>query len=251
MITIKTSQEIELMRFSGSVTAKVLNTLAKEARPGVSTLALDKIAEEIIRSYDCVPAFLNYNGFPASICASINEEVIHGIPLKERVLAEGDILSVDTGAIYKGYYSDAARTFPIGSVSETAQRLIDVTRESLEQAMPLAVEGNRLGDVSAAIQEYVEQNGFQVVRDYVGHGIGTQMHEGPSIPNYGRRGRGIQLKENMTLAVEPMVNAGTYQVRALADGWTVVTADRSLSAHYENTLWVRKGTCESLTTESV
>lgn len=248
MITIKTESEVELMRYAGKITAKTLNAVSKYIKPGITTFELNKIAEDTIRSSGCTPAFLNYNGYPASICASVNEQVVHGIP-SMRKLKEGDILSIDCGAIYKGYYGDAANTYPVGEISEQAQRLIDVTRQSLHEAMVYAKEGCRLGDISNAVQSYVETNGFSVVRDFVGHGIGTAMHESPSIPNYGKAGRGIVLRENMTLAVEPMVNMGTYEVEVLDDEWTAVTIDKKYSAHYEHTLLIKKDGCEILTSD--
>lgn len=249
MITIKTDSEIELMRYAGKVTAMTHNAVKKHIKPGITTLELDKIAEDVIRSNGCTPAFLNYMGYPASICVSVNEEVVHGIP-SMRKLVQGDIVSVDIGAVYKGYFGDAANTYPVGEISDQAQKLIDVTRQSLHEAMVYAIEGARLGDISHAIQCYVEENGFSIVRDYVGHGIGSSMHESPSIPNYGRPGRGITLRENMTLAVEPMVNMGGYEVRVLEDDWTAVTLDGSLSAHYEHTLLIKPHGCEILTVEN-
>ena len=246
MITIKTESEVELMRYAGKITAKTLKAVSKHIKPGITTLELNAIAEETIRSNGCTPAFLNYNGYPASVCVSVNCEVVHGIP-SMRKLKEGDIVSIDCGAIYKGYYGDAANTYPVGKISADAQRLIDVTRQSLHEAMLYAKEGCRLGDISSAVQSYVESNGFSVVRDFVGHGIGSAMHESPSIPNYGTAGRGIILRENMTLAVEPMVNMGTYEVEVLNDEWTAVTADKKYSAHYEHTLLIKKDLCEILT----
>lgn len=246
MITIKTNSEAELMRYAGKITARALIEVSKHIKPGITTLELNKIAEDTIRSNGCTPAFLNYNGYPASICTSINEQVIHGIP-STRKLKEGDILSIDCGAIYKGYYGDAANTYAVGKISAEAQRLIDVTRQSLHEAMVYAREGCRLGDISSAVQKYAEANGFSVVRDFVGHGIGTKMHEDPSVPNYGTAGRGIVLRENMTLAVEPMINMGTYEVEVLDDAWTAVTSDKKYSAHYEHTLLIKKDGCEILT----
>ncbi len=249
MITIKTNSEIELMRYAGKVTAMAHNAVKKYVKSGITTLELDKIAEDVIRSNGCTPAFLNYMGYPASICASVNDEVVHGIPSSCRLMP-GDIVSVDIGAAYKGYYGDAANTYPVGEISNQARKLIDVTRQSLHEAMLYAKEGARLGDISHAVQYYVEKNGFSIVRDYVGHGIGSAMHESPSIPNYGRAGRGITLRENMTLAVEPMVNLGGYEVRVLEDNWTAVTMDGSYSAHYEHTLLIKQNTCEILTIEN-
>lgn len=234
------------MRRAGKVTALAHQAVAENIRPGIMTLELDKIAEEVIRSHDCTPAFLHYQGYPASVCISINEEIVHGIP-STRVLKEGDIVSVDIGAIYKGYFGDAANTYPVGAVSAEVQRLIDVTKQSFWQGVEYAKAGARLGDISHTIQAYVEANGFSIVRDYVGHGIGSAMHESPSIPNYGTAGRGVVLRENMTLAIEPMVNQGTHEVRVLDDGWTAVTLDNKLSAHYEHTLLIKSDTYEILT----
>jgi len=248
MITIKTESEINLMRFAGKVTAKALNAVKEYVKPGITTLELNKIAEDTIRSNGCTPAFLNYMGYPASICVSVNEQVIHGIP-SNRKLKNGDIVSVDCGAVYKGYYGDAANTFAVGEISPQAQKLIDVTKQSLHEAMNYAKDGARLGDISHAIQSMVERNGFSVVRDYVGHGIGSSMHENPSVPNYGKADRGLLLRENMTLAVEPMVNMGGYEVEVLEDGWTVVTADGQYSAHYEHTLLIKLNGCEILTAD--
>lgn len=246
MITIKSERELDLMRMAGKITALAHQGVAKNIRPGITTQELNDIAEDIIRSNDGIPAFLNYMGYPASACISVNEEVVHGIP-SERRLQDGDIVSVDIGAIYKGYVGDAANTYPVGTISEEAQRLIDVTKESFWQGVKHAKAGARLGDISHAIQTYVEKNGFAVVRDYVGHGIGAAMHESPSIPNYGVAGRGVVLRENMTLAIEPMVNQGTYEVKVLEDQWTAVTLDGKLSAHYEHTLLIKADTYEILT----
>ena len=226
------------MREAGNILAIVHEELEKIIEPGISTLDIDRKGEEIIRSYDCIPSFLNYNGYPASICVSVNDEVVHGIPDKDRMLEEGDIVSLDAGVIYKGYHSDAARTYGVGQISEEAARLIDVTKQSFFEGIKYAREGNHLHDISLAIQTYVEANGFSVVRDLVGHGIGQKLHEEPQIPNFKQRGRGPRLQSGMTLAIEPMVNAGAYDVWWLEDDWTVVTQDHSLSAHYENTILV-------------
>ena len=239
-VSIKSAREIELMREAGNILAIVHEELEKFLRPGISTLDIDKKGYEIIKSYDCIPSFLNYNGYPASICISINDEVVHGIPSKQRILQEGDIVSLDAGVIYKGYHSDAARTHGIGEISQEAQKLIDVTKQSFFEGIKLAKEGNHLHDISKAIQQYVESNGFSVVRDLVGHGVGKELHEDPQIPNYKAPGRGPKLLEGMTLAIEPMVNQGAYDVWWLEDDWTVVTQDGSLSAHYENTVLVTK-----------
>ena len=239
-VSIKSAREIELMREAGNILAIVHEELEKFLRPGISTLDIDKKGYEIIKSYDCIPSFLNYEGYPASICVSVNDEVVHGIPSKRRILQEGDIVSLDAGVIYKGYHSDAARTHGIGEISEEAQRLIDVTKQSFFEGIKFAKEGNHLHDISKAIQQYVESNGFSIVRDLVGHGVGKELHEDPQIPNYKAPGRGPKLLEGMTLAIEPMVNQGAYDVWWLEDDWTVVTQDGSLSAHYENTGLVTK-----------
>lgn len=240
-VTIKSNKEIELMREAGRILAIVHEELEKFIRPGISTLDVDKKGEELIRSFGCIPSFLNYQGYPASVCVSVNDEVVHGIPTKKKMLFEGDIVSLDTGVIYKGYQSDAARTHAVGEISDEAKRLIKVTEQSFFEGMKYAKAGNHLFDISAAIQEYVEANGFSVVRDLVGHGIGTAMHEEPQIPNFKQKRRGLKLEAGMTLAIEPMVNAGKYDVWWLEDDWTVVTQDGSLSAHYENTVLITDG----------
>ncbi|MBU5333963.1 type I methionyl aminopeptidase [Anaerocolumna aminovalerica] len=245
-VTIKSEREIELMREAGSILATVHEELKNIIQPGISTLDIDKKADELIRSYDCIPSFLNYNGFPASVCVSINEQVVHGIPNKKTFLKEGDIVSLDAGVIYKGYQSDAARTWAVGEVSEEAKKLIKVTQESFYEGIKFAKAGNHLHEISAAIQDYVESFGFSVVRDLVGHGIGTEMHEEPQIPNFRQKRRGIKLEPGMTLAIEPMVNAGRYDVYWEDDDWTVVTDDGSLSAHYENTILITDGEPEIL-----
>ena len=247
MITIKSKSEIEKMREAGKITGDALRLIEKHIRPGVTTLELDKIAYDFIRKQGATPSFLNYSGFPGSICASPNSWVIHGIPSKNVVLKEGDIISIDMGAQKDGYHGDAARTFAVGKISDEAQKLIDVTRQSFFEGIKYAVHGGKLGDVSAAIQEYVEKHGYSVVRDFVGHGIGRNLHEDPSVPNFGRYGKGVKLAQGMTLAVEPMVNEGSYDVVVLDDDWTVETEDGSLSAHYENTILITKGECEILT----
>ncbi|EJO5348498.1 type I methionyl aminopeptidase [Clostridium botulinum] len=236
MITIKTDSEIEYMIKAGEVVAEALNTLEKHVKPGVSTGELDRIAEEIILGRNAKPSFKGYYGFPASICASVNNEVVHGIPNKNRILNEGDIISIDCGAILNGYQGDAARTFAVGNVSEEAAKLIEVTKNSFFKGIEKAKVGNRLTDISAAIQEYVESYGFSIVRDYVGHGIGKNMHEDPEVPNFGKPGRGPKLSKGICLAIEPMVNIGDFNVKVEPNKWTVVTVDGSLSAHYENTV---------------
>ncbi|MEG1459384.1 MAG: type I methionyl aminopeptidase [Acetivibrio sp.] len=245
-VTIKSNKEIELMREAGKILCAVHDELEKELKPGMSTLDIDRLGEKIIRGYDCIPSFLDYNGYPASICVSVNDEVVHGIPCKERIIKEGDIVSLDAGVIYKGYHSDAARTHGVGEVSSEAKRLMDVTRESFYEGIKYAKAGNHLFDISKAIQKYVEENGFSIVRDLVGHGIGKELHEEPQIPNFKPMGRGIKLVPGMTLAIEPMVNAGAYDVWWLEDDWTVVTQDGSLSSHYENTILITEDEPELL-----
>ena len=246
-ITIKSEREIELMAEAGKILERVHNELEKALHPGMSTKDIDTLGEEIIRSYGCIPSFLNYNGYPASICVSVNQEVVHGIPDKHRIIHEGDIVSLDAGVIYKGYNSDAARTHAVGNISEEAKRLIEVTKQSFFEGIKLAVPGNHLFDISEAIQKYVESNGYSVVRDLVGHGIGTHLHEDPQIPNFKQRRKGMKLRPGMTLAIEPMVNEGSYDVVWLDDDWTVVTEDGSLAAHYENTIVITEDGCEILT----
>lgn len=246
-ISIKSEKEIELMRESGRILSKVLEELQNMVRPGISTLDIDKKCAEIIKSYDCIPSFLNYNGFPASICISINDEVVHGIPNKNRIIREGDIVSLDCGVIYKGYHSDAARTIAAGEISKEAKRLIEVTEQSFYEGIKYAKAGHHLHEISEAIQTYVEAHGFSVVRDLVGHGIGRNLHEEPQIPNFRQKRRGPKLEAGMTLAIEPMINAGRYDVYWEDDDWTVVTADGSLSAHYENTVLITDGEPELLT----
>ncbi|MGN1266691.1 MAG: type I methionyl aminopeptidase [Dorea sp.] len=246
-ITIKSAREIKLMTEAGRILEIVHDELAKTLHPGMSTLEIDKLGEEIIRSYDCIPSFLNYNGYPASICVSINDEVVHGIPNAKRILKEGDIVSLDAGVIYKGYHSDAARTYGIGEISKEAKDLIRVTQESFFEGIKYAKEGNYLFDISAAIGRYAEKQGYGVVRDLCGHGIGTALHEAPEIPNYEMNRRGVKLKAGMTLAIEPMINMGTWKVNWLDDEWTVVTRDHSLSAHYENTVLITENEPKLLT----
>ena len=246
MVTIKSDREIELMREAGRILAKVNEELGRTLVPGMSTKEIDRMCEDMIRSHGCVPSFLNYQGFPASVCISINDEVVHGIPDKHRYLEEGDIVSLDTGVIWKGYQSDAARTHMIGEVSGEARKLVEVTRQSFFEGIKYAKAGNHLNDISKAIQEYAESFGFGVVRDLVGHGIGTEMHEAPEIPNFAQRRKGIRLAAGMTLAIEPMITAGRYDVVWEDDGWTVVTEDGSLASHYENTILITDGEPEIL-----
>lgn len=246
-VTIKTAREIELMREAGRLLEKVHDELAAFIRPGISTLDIDRLGEKLIRSFGCTPNFLNYNGYPASICVSVNDEVVHGIPKEGRILREGDIVSLDAGLIYKGYHSDAARTHGVGKISPEAQQLIDVTRQSFFEGIKYAKAGNHLNDISTAIGTYAERYGYGVVRDLVGHGIGTHLHEDPQIPNFPQRRRGIRLVPGMTLAIEPMINQGRADVAWLDDDWTVVTQDGTLSAHYENTVLITEGGPEILT----
>lgn len=246
-VTIKSPREIELMRESNRLLAEVHKALEEAIRPGMTTLDVDRLGEKLIRDRGCVPNFKNYNGYPASICVSVNDEVVHGIPSKYRILQEGDIVSLDAGLIYQGYHSDAARTHAVGKVSPEKQKLIDVTRQSFFEGMKFAKAGNYLYDISNAIDAYVSQFGYGIVRDLVGHGIGTHLHEDPQIPNFAQKKRGIKLAPGMTLAVEPMINMGTWQVEFLSDGWTVVTKDGLPSAHYENTILITEGEPEILT----
>lgn len=246
-VSIKSDREIELMREAGKILAKVHKALGEAIQPGMSTREIDELGEKLIRSYDCVPNFLHYNGYPASICVSVNEEVVHGIPRKDHILQEGDIVSLDAGLIYKGYHSDAARTHAVGSISAEAQKLIEVTKQSFFEGIKAARAGNHLYDISNAIDAYVTPFGYGIVRDLVGHGIGTALHEDPQIPNFAQRRRGLKLQAGMTLAIEPMINMGRCDVEWLADDWTVVAEDGSLSAHYENTILVTDGEPEILT----
>lgn len=236
MIICKSARELEMLHAAGQVVAGALRAVSEAAAPGVTTGELERIATAFIRERHGVPAFKDYNGFPANICASVNEEVIHGIPSRLRQVKSGDIISIDVGAIVNGYVGDAAVTLPIGEVDADSARLLEVTREALMKGIEQAVIGNRLSDISHAIQTYVEGRGFSVVRDYVGHGVGTVMHEEPQIPNYGKPGRGPRLRRGMSLAIEPMVNIGTYKVKVLADKWTVVTKDGARSAHFEHSI---------------
>jgi len=247
MIIVKTDLEIEYMKQAGSIVRDTLLKLEEVIKPGMTTAELDRIAEDYILKCGAKPSFKGYYGFPASICTSLNCEVVHGIPSRKIFLQEGDIISVDCGAILNGYNGDAARTFAVGNISKEAQKLIDVTRESFFQGVENAKVGNKLTDISLRIQQYVEGFGYSVVRDYVGHGIGKQMHEDPEVPNYGRPGRGPKLLHGMVLAIEPMINIGDYTVKVEANDWTVVTEDGSLSAHYENTVAILRDGSEILT----
>lgn len=247
MVIIKNKQQIEYMRLAGKVVGETLAKIEETVKPGITTMELDRIAEEYILKCGGKPSFKGYYDFPASICTSVNNEVVHGIPSDKVVLEEGDIISIDCGAILNGYHGDAARTLPVGKISEEAQKLIDVTKESFFKGAEKAIVGNRLTDISFEVQQYVEQRGYSVVRDYVGHGIGRDMHEDPEVPNFGRPGRGIKLTEGMVLAIEPMVNIGNYHVDVEENQWTVVTRDNSLSAHYENTVAILENGFEILT----
>ena len=247
MISIKSAKQIEQMRKSCEITKELFLELENKIKPGITTKELDTFAFNFYKKHGATPNFLNYNGYPATICASVNNEVIHGIPSAKRVLNDGDIVSIDMGCILDGWHSDAARTFTVGQVSEEAQKLIDATRESFFEGIKVIKHGARLGDVSNTIQTFLEERGYGVVRDFVGHGIGRSLHEEPEVPNFGKGGRGIKLAAGMTLAIEPMVTAGGYQVAVLDDDWTVVTRDGSLAAHYENTVLVTREGCEILT----
>ena len=245
-ITIKSAREIELMREAGRILGEVHNRLAEEIKPGISTYEIDRIGEEMIRSYSCVPSFLKYQGYPASICTSVNDRVVHGIPAKKEILKEGDIISLDAGVIYRGYHSDAARTVAVGQISPEAQKLMDVTKQSFFEGIKMAVAGNHLHDIYNAIDDYVTAFGYGMVREHTGHGIGTRLHEDPVIPNYHQKRKGVLLEPGMTLAVEPMITAGNPKVDWLEDDWTVVTRDGSFAAHYENTILITDGEPEIL-----
>ena len=247
MITIKTESEIAKMRESGRLTKNVLELIEKSIRVGMTTKDLDKIAYDYIKSCGATPSFLNYCGYPASICASIDETVVHGIPSDEIVIRDGQIVSIDVGVEYNGYHGDAARTFTVGNVSEEKRKLVEVTKECFFKGIENLKDGTPLGDIGFAVQSHAEANGYSVVRALVGHGIGTKMHEDPQVPNYGRKGTGIRLKKGMAIAIEPMINAGVYQVDFMPDGWTVKTRDRKPSAHYENTVVIGEDGVEILT----
>ena len=236
MIVLKSSRELELMKEACVISAQALQVAGEAVKPGITTYEIDKLAYDFIKKQGATPNFLNYGGFPATACISINDEVIHGIPKADRILKEGDIVSIDLGAAKNGYNGDNAATFACGTVSDEAKRLMDTTRESLYKGIDQAVPGNRIGDIGHAVQEYCEARGYGVVRDFVGHGVGTKLHEEPSVPNFGHAGRGIRLLPGMTLAIEPMINLGTYKVKQLSDGWTVKTADGKLAAHFEHSI---------------
>ncbi len=248
-VTIKSEREIELMRESGRILSIVHTELAAMIRPGISTLDIDKKCREIIRDFGCIPSFLNYEGYPASVCVSVNEEVVHGIPKKNHIIKEGDIVSLDAGVIYKGYHSDAARTIAVGEIKPEYKKLIDVTKQAFFEGIKFAKPGYRIGDISGAIQDYAESFGFSLVRELVGHGVGSALHEDPQVPNFRTKQKGMRLEPGMTLAVEPMVNFGKPDVLWLDDDWTVITADGLPSAHYENTILITEGEPELFTIE--
>ena len=247
MIVIKSKEEVNLIAKACEVTGQILKELPSVIRPGMSTWELDQWIENYILKHDMIPAFKGYGGFPATACISVNEELIHGIPSKKKIIKEGDIVSVDLGTIYKDFYSDAARTFSVGKVSDIDERLIKTAEESFWAGIKFAREGNRLGDISHEIQRYVEAAGFSVIRDYVGHGVGRDMHEDPPVPNYGKAGHGPKLVPGMVLAIEPMITAGDWEIDVLLDNWTAVTVDGSYAAHYENTVVITDGEAEVLT----
>ena len=246
MIVLKSPREIDLMKKANQIVAETHAYLADQIAPGISTADINKLADEFIRNKNAIPSFKDYRGYPASVCVSINEEVVHGIPAENRILNSGDIVSIDIGTLYEGFNGDAARTVGVGDIDDDVQKLLDVTEKSLMLGIKNALKGNRLTDISHAVQKHVEGNGFSVVRDYVGHGIGRKMHEDPQIPNFGPPGRGPILKTGMTLAIEPMVNMGGYEVKTLSDGWTVVTKDKSFSAHFEHTIAITDGEADIL-----
>jgi methionyl aminopeptidase len=247
MISVKSEREIELMRRAGFVVATILNEMVKMVTPGISTGELDRFAESRCKDFQVVPVFKGYHGFPASVCISVNDEVVHGIPSMKRILKAGDIVGLDFGVSHQGWFGDSARTVAVGKITENAQKLMDVTQESLQRGIQQCREGNRVSDIGHAIQNYVEAFGYGVVREFVGHGIGRALHEEPQVPNYGSKGKGTLLKVGMVLAVEPMINAGGPEVRVLEDGWTAVTVDHSLSAHFEHTIAITPRGPEVLT----
>jgi methionyl aminopeptidase len=247
MITLKSEREIDQMRRAGAVVAQILEEMAQMAKPGVTTADLDELAERRIRELGAKPAFKGYHGFPACVCISVNDEVVHGIPSTKRLLKDGDIVGLDFGVIIDGWYGDSARTLPIGKIGEAAQKLIDVTKESLNKGIEQCRAGNKVFDIGHAVQNYVEAFGYSVVREFVGHGIGRALHEEPQVPNYGPKGKGLPLKVGMVLAIEPMINAGSHEVQVLSDGWTAVTRDHSLSAHFEHTVAITPRGPEILT----
>ena len=247
MIHYKTIEEIELIKESAQILGKAHAEIARMIKPGAKTSDMDRVAEEFIRDYDGVPSFLNYNGFPYTLCVSPNEQVVHGFP-SDSELQDGDILSIDCGVFYKGFHSDSAYTYPVGEVEEEKLQLLRVTKESLYKGIDEAVVGKRIGDISYAVQHYVEEFGYSVVRELVGHGVGKELHESPEVPNYGKRGKGPLLKEGMVIAIEPMINLGKKEIVQESDGWTIRTRDRAISAHYEHTVAIANGKAEVLTT---
>ena len=251
MIVLKTGRELNVMKEACRISAGALKTAGKAVEPGITTAELDKLAEDYIISQGAIPNFKNYHGYPATACISVNNEVIHGIPSRKRKLKQGDIVSIDLGAKFEGFHGDNAATFACGDISPEAKRLMDITEQSLYKGIAAAVSGGRIGDISAAVQSFVEANGYSVVRQFVGHGIGRELHEAPVVPNFGTAGRGIRLLPGMTLAIEPMVNAGGYEVKVLPDGWTVLTRDGSLSAHFEHTVVITNDGPKILTVSEV
>lgn len=247
MISLKSERELDQMRKACQVTGKILDEMVKMVEPGISTAELDRFAESRCKDFKVIPAFKGYHGFPATVCISINEEVVHGIPSPKRILKKGDIVGLDFGVSHEGWFGDSARTVAVGVISKEAQKLVDVTRESLLKGIQQCVEGNRVFDIGHAVQNYVEGFGYSVVREFVGHGIGRALHEDPQVPNYGPKGKGLLLKAGMVLAIEPMINAGSHEVKVLKDGWTAVTVDRSLSAHFEHTIAITTKGPEILT----
>ncbi len=247
MVTIKSKREVELMREAGRIVALAHHEIKGFIKPGVTTMDIDQLVERVIRDNNAIPSFKGYGGFPGSACTSVNKQVVHGIPSAEVILKDGDIISVDIGAIYKGYHGDSAWTYPVGTISKEAELLLAVTKQSLFEGLKMAKAGNRLTDISHAIQTHAESFGYGIVREFVGHGLGKNLHEDPQIPNYGLPGKGTLLKAGMTLAIEPMVNMGRKEVRVLKDNWTAVTIDGKLSAHYEHSILITKGDCIILT----
>ena len=245
-ISIKSQEEIELMREAGRILAITHEEMRKALKPGMTTYDIDKLGEEVIRSYHCEPSFLNYQGYPASVCVSVNDEVVHGIPSKNRVLQDGDIVSLDAGVIYKGYHSDSARTYGVGEISDMAKYLIEATKQSFFEGLSAARAGNHVRDIGIAVESYADECGLGVVVDLVGHGVGKNLHEEPEVPNFATRRRGPKLKAGTTLAIDPLIPRGAYEVKGRPEGWTVVTADKSLAAHYENTILITDGEPEIL-----
>lgn len=240
MIILKSDWEIEKIRKSCGIVMEILMNLKEAVKPGVSAMELEELAEQLLHKKKAIPAFKGYKGYPYCLCTSLNNEVVHGMPLENKILREGDVLSIDFGVLYDGYYGDAAITVPVGKISKESEKLIRVTEESLYRGIENAKAGGRIGDISSSIQEHVESNGFSVVRDFVGHGIGRELHEDPQVPNFGKKGSGVEIVAGMVLAIEPMINAGSYEVRLLDDGWTVVTKDNSISAHFEHCIAIKE-----------